>query len=205
MINNPAVVAELQSGRMRLVLLVEIDWPSGPVRVHTRVGEKFWDGKIWQGVGEMGQITGLASGKRIGQFTLVLNSPDISLLNETNKDGVVGRQVRMWMCSMDENRRINASNLIAFKYVSSVVNKPGKVHQVSISCGGPRDRFKSAKENHRFTSASFRERYPNDSYCDEIEALARGPLSGYEGSQRVGRVGGGPIPNGGSVGRMVDR
>lgn len=191
MIDNPTVLANLQSETMRLVVLVEVDTPSGLVNVHTRIGQKYWDGKIWQGVGELGQITGLASGKRVGQFTLVLNSPDISLLNETNQEGLIGRQVKLWLCSMNAHRRIDAANLIAFKYVSSIVNKPGKVHQVSITCGSARERFKSAKENHRFTSAAWRKRYPGDSYCDEIEALAKGPLSSYEGSQRVGRGVGG--------------
>ena len=205
MITDPIVLAALQQDIGRLLVLIYIDWQSGPVYVHSRVGQKRWDDKTWLGVGELGQISGLAAGMQVGQFTLILNSPDISLLNETNQDNVVGRSVKVYLAAMDEHRRIIATNLVAYKFISSVANKPGKVHQVSIECGGPRDRFKSAKTNARFSSAAWREKYPDDSYCDELEALAKGPLSSYSGNQSVGSSSSGGGRSRGSGARYQQR
>lgn len=47
----------LSSTRLNLILLVYMDWPSGPVRAHNRIGSLTWDGHEWLGVGAFGTIT----------------------------------------------------------------------------------------------------------------------------------------------------
>lgn len=190
MISNPVVLAALQADVKRLCVLVDCDWPSGPVYIHNRLGEKYWDNKVWHGIGEMGQISQLNAGGQSGEFNLTLNSADISLLNEANKDDAVGRAVKLYLAALDANRRIAGTDLIAYRFINSVGLKPGNVHQLNISCGAARMRRKTPQQVERLSAAAWRAVYPNDSYCDEVEALGKGPLSSYGGENAVGSDGG---------------
>lgn len=51
---NPAMTAVLATGVFQPSVLVFIDWPGDPVRVHSGVGVMSWDGYDWQGVGAHG-------------------------------------------------------------------------------------------------------------------------------------------------------
>lgn len=186
MITDPIILAALDADVKRLVVMSHIAWPTGDVFVHSRIGEKRFNSNTWIGIGEMGKISGLDSGAQISRFNLEFNSPDIVLLNEASKNDAIGSEVKLYLGAMDQNRRIVAAQLIAFKVVVEVNVLPGKIHGVSIACGGPRERYKTAKENNRFSAAAWRARYPDDSYCDDVEALAKGPLSSYSGVNAVG-------------------
>ena len=64
---DPATLAELAKPVFNPVILVYLDWPDAPVRVHSNVGTLSWDGHDWHGVGQFGDIrmpeedTGLAA------------------------------------------------------------------------------------------------------------------------------------------------
>lgn len=186
MIVDPLIIDAIEADVKRLIVLCYINWPTGAIRVHNRVGEKRWDNETWLGIGEMGQVSGIQGGSQIGSFNLTFNSPDISLLSEVNQDDAIGSEVKLYYGALDANRRISAAQLIAYRFVSDISTVPGKVHQAVIACGGARERFKNAKDYHRFSAAAWREKYPNDSYCDDVEALAKGPLSSYSGNNAVG-------------------
>jgi hypothetical protein len=49
------MIAEL-AGPFYPVVLVYLDWPTGPKRVHSSVGTITFDGHSWEGVGHFGQI-----------------------------------------------------------------------------------------------------------------------------------------------------
>lgn len=52
---DPALLAAL-SGPFNPVMLVYIDWPSSPIRVHSGLGTIIWGGHDWIGVGARGFI-----------------------------------------------------------------------------------------------------------------------------------------------------
>lgn len=52
---DAALIAAL-AGPFHPVVLVRVDWPGAPVRVHSGIGALSWDGFVWTGVGRHGEI-----------------------------------------------------------------------------------------------------------------------------------------------------
>jgi len=61
---DPATVAALGKTPIYPIVLLYLDWPSGPLRLHSNVGPLIYDGFTWTGVGAFGglQIPGEESG-----------------------------------------------------------------------------------------------------------------------------------------------
>lgn len=205
MITNPTILAEFDRNVARLLVLVFIDWPTGPVYLHSRIGEKRWDGQTWLGLGELGQISGLENGSQSGRLRLTLHTPDVAHTSEAVRDDAVGRSVKVYLAAMDDSRRITAAQLIAHKWIAATPLTHGKLHGIHIECGGPRERFRNAKNSQRLSSGSWRAQYPNDSYCDDVEELGKGPLPTYTGSAAVGGGGVGGGGRGGDGGTVKMR
>lgn len=186
MISDPLILDAMNSDVSRLLSLVYIDWPTAPVYLHTRVGEKYWDGQIWTGVGSLGSIDAATTGSQQGQINLVLNTVDLAVVNEAIKDDAVGREVKVYLACTDENRRIIAAELIIYRLIGDVNSETGNVHRIQLATEGARARFRSAKTYQRYSPKAWRKTHPNDSYCDDVEALAASGLSNSSGSHAVG-------------------
>jgi hypothetical protein len=53
---DPATLAALAQTPFYPVVFVYLDWPEGPVRVHSNVGTITWDGEDWTGIGNFGAL-----------------------------------------------------------------------------------------------------------------------------------------------------
>ncbi|GAB3021761.1 hypothetical protein [Bowmanella dokdonensis] len=189
MILNPTVEAALAQDEKRGLLMCHIEWPSGEVYTHSRVGEKRWDNRTWIGVGEFANIGTVESGVKTGRLSLQLRVNDEALLNEAIQDDAVGSAVRLYLGVMNEKRRITAVQLIHYGFVAATPVSYEPVPVISIEVAGHRERRNRPRENLRFSANAWRHRHPGDSYCDDVEALSKGPLNGYSGSNAVGRGG----------------
>lgn len=49
--------AALDSGKFYPIVLVHLDWPGGPIFVHSSIGSVAFDGETWTGVGALGSIS----------------------------------------------------------------------------------------------------------------------------------------------------
>jgi hypothetical protein len=54
---HPDTLAAIGQRGFHPTLLVFVDWPTGPVRVHSGLGVIAWAGVNWQGVGDLGGIS----------------------------------------------------------------------------------------------------------------------------------------------------
>lgn len=54
---TPETLAAISGAYFYHIWLVFIDWPSGPVRAHSGVGQINFGGNVWYGVGDFGKIT----------------------------------------------------------------------------------------------------------------------------------------------------
>lgn len=198
MISDPTILAAINSGDKEMLLLADIGWPTGNVYVHSRVGEKFWDNRKWIGVGQFGSIEPAATGTQLGDLMMMLQTIDLAIVNEAVSDNAVGSDVKIYLGCMDEHHRIIAAELLIYRFIGRVSTKTDVVKTVQLSLMGARARFRAAKSYLRYSAKSWRKLYPGDSYCDDVEALASGPLNSYEGSNKVG-VGIGRGERGGSA------
>jgi hypothetical protein len=172
------------------VLLVHIEWPTGPVFTHTGAGPQRWADETWYGTGEQGSIGIIKDGDTAGQLELTLVTNDPAMLAEVVGDDAAGSKVKIYLGALDENMRIAATQLIYSGFVNQTPISYDDPASISVDCVGIEYRWNQAKEHTRYTSAAQRSAYPTDSYCDDVEAIAKGPLSSYSASEKVGSSGG---------------
>jgi hypothetical protein len=174
------------------IALVQIEWPTGTVRAHNGAGPQIWGGYTWWGTGELGSIGVIKEGSAAGQIQLTLNTTDSAQIAEVVGDDAAGSEVRIYLAALDENMRIAAAQLMYLGFVNDTPVQYDDPPTISVDCVGVEYRWNSAREHSRYTSAHQRALYPTDSYCDDVEAIAKGPLSSYGGSNTVTSSGGRP-------------
>lgn len=187
MISNPTLLAAMSSDDPnKLLLLADINWPTGHVYIQSRIGEKFWNNRKWIGVGQYGSVERAQSGSQLGDLMMMLQTIDLAVVNDAVSDNAVARDVKIYLGCMDENRRIEAAELIIYRFIGNVGVDSDTVKKIQLSLVGARARFRAAKNYLRYSAKAWRKLYPGDSYCDDIEGLQSGPLSSYDGSNAVG-------------------
>lgn len=191
MISNPIILNAMNNDVSRLMFLADINWPTGHVYTHSRVGEKYWDGKTWIGVGQFAAIESATSGEQLGDMNMTLQTTELAIVNDAITDNAVGRDVKIYLACTDEFRRIIAAEIIIYRFIGRVSSETGPINTIQLSLMGARARFRSAKNHLRYSAKSWRKSYEGDSYCDDVEALASSPLNTYDGSNAVGKGGGG--------------
>lgn len=97
---NPAMTAVLATGVFQPSVLVFIDWPGDPVRVHSGIGTLTWGGHDWLGIGVHGMggritLPGEAQGMAATEGQAVLGGlpDDIDAILATDARGA---DVRVW-------------------------------------------------------------------------------------------------------------
>ena len=167
------------------IALVEVQWPTGPVLAHNGAGPQTWDGKTWWGTGELGSIGVIKEGNAAGQIQLTLRTNDSAQIAEVVRDDAAGSEVRIYLAALDANMRIAAAQLLYLGFVNKCPVQYNNPPTISIDCVGVEYRWNKAREHSRYTSANQRSLHPTDSYCDDVEAIAKGPLSSYGGGDAV--------------------
>lgn len=79
---DPDTLTEMAKPLWYPIMLVYLDWPSTPVRVHSGVGSISYDGETWLGVGAAGEISipGEGIGAVSGRATLTIYGETSALL-----------------------------------------------------------------------------------------------------------------------------
>jgi hypothetical protein len=167
------------------IALVQIEWPTGLVLAHNGAGPQTWDGKTWWGTGELGSIGVIKEGNAAGQIQLTLRTTDSAQIAEVVKDDAPGSEVRIYLAALDANMRIAAAQLMYLGFVNKSPVQYNNPPTISVDCVGVEYRWNNAREHSRYTSAHQRSLHPTDSYCDDVEAIAKGPLSSYSASNSV--------------------
>jgi len=99
----PELMAALESGTLKPVVLCFVDWPSGAVRAHSGSGPMTWDGHTWHGIAVGDQLAGMitlpneaASLAMVeGSATVGGSSDEIDGLLE-DAEAARGRTVQVW-------------------------------------------------------------------------------------------------------------
>lgn len=98
-------LAAVQLDVIRPVTLIEFDFPSGFVFVHTRLGTLPFDGQDYQGLGSLLEVSPLRGAEGLEAFGLTFRlsgmTPNLTaiVMGETYR----GRRVRLWQGLLDES------------------------------------------------------------------------------------------------------
>ena len=112
-----SVAEALQSDNVPLLVLVQLDFASGTVRV-CNAGYSFeWDGHVWTGLGNMGGISAVSEGEDLEMYgvTLTLSGVPPELIAVALGSGYQGRPATIWLAPLDSEYRLINDPSIIFK------------------------------------------------------------------------------------------
>lgn len=98
-----AVVTEVQKAKTRPILFVELDFTSGFTRMWTGIGDFTWDGKTWNGVGDLLGISPVEETDelRSAGLTVQLSGIPSALLATALGEDYQGRSAKVWLGFLD--------------------------------------------------------------------------------------------------------
>lgn len=186
---DPDIEALLSKPDKCCCIMGTIEWPSGTARFHNGAGPIQSDGKTFWGVANRGMVSVIKEGQA-PRVNLSLVTSDTSVLAETLKDDAAGGEVRLYLGVFNEDQQLVKKQLIYLGIVNSTPATYTAPPTINVECVSYTHRWSLPKRYTTYSAASQRAIHPNDSFLDDVEAVAKGPLSSYSGSNAVGGGGG---------------
>jgi hypothetical protein len=157
-----------------LVLLAEIEHPSGTARFWSGIGQLTWDGETWSGIGELGTITPIqhTSAIAIQEIEFTLSGADPAIV-ATLDDDVRNLSGRAWLAALDQSGKIIEDPIqivdSTLDFQSHKINDDGTA-TISITA---RSGFYSLERalDDVWSAEDQRKIYPDDSGLDMISKL----------------------------------
>lgn len=187
---DPQIEALLSANNKSACIMGSIVWPVGMVRFHNGVGTIPWEGENWYGVGGNGFVDIVTEGSS-PTVNLSLQSSDAGLVAEAITDDAAGGEVRLYLGVFNEHQQLVATQLVFLGIVNKSPVRYSAPPVITVEAVSYSHRWSLPKRYTTYSSGSQRAIYPNDSFFDDVEAIAKGPLNSYSGSNAVsGRASG---------------
>jgi len=169
-----ATETESKAQVMRPVLFAELDFASGPVRVHTGVGDLLHDGNTYLGVGSLGAITPIeeASDLAAHGVTLTLSGLDPSLVSIALSESYQGRSAELWIGFLDASYQLVADPAGPFKYrMDTMEITIGATAEISLSAES-RNAIWNRANNRLWTDQDHQADHSGDLFFDHVSSVA---------------------------------
>lgn len=113
---TPAQEAALADHQVRAVVLVEMNFPGGFLRVNNSAVNLQWDGFTWAGVGELGSIDAVSEGSSLEARGLSFSISGVNPANIAIALGqqYQGRSCKVWLATLTEAYAVNDSPSLIF-------------------------------------------------------------------------------------------
>jgi len=111
-----AAAAAIQNNNVPYLVLVELDFVEGFVRL-TNAGYDFpWNGYTWTGAGNLGSISAIEEGQDLQMYgcTLTLSGMSSDIISKCFGTGYSGRAATIWIAPLDSNYNILADPVVVF-------------------------------------------------------------------------------------------
>lgn len=158
-----------------VVSFVELDLPSGYLRLHTRTGTVTWGGNSFLGVGKLGVISEVTEDAqfRPSGITLTLSGVDSALLTAALTEKYHGRLCRVWKGLLDVDTfalvadpQLEFRGLMDFMKVSLGANSA----TITVTAEGENARWQR-HQGLMYTHESQQLTYPGDNGLDQVMAI----------------------------------
>lgn len=173
---TPAMQAQLAAALKRPIWLVECDFLNGTVYLASTPFAVTWNGKLWFGVGDLGQISPASESGTIqaANFTLALSGIPNYLLNDALNEVGPNQACKIWLGCLDANGNVIADPTQMFGGLMDVPTiKPGaETCTISITVETRAARMKTAKSR-RYTDADQQTDYPGDLGFQYVTAVTQ--------------------------------
>lgn len=158
-------LAQTTADTMTPILLAELEFPSGFVRVWSGYGNLIWNGNTFIGTGLLGNISPIeeTSEIRASGIKLSLSGIPSSLLAVALGEVRQGRSVKVWIAFLDALNAIIPDPYLAFSGRMDVpeILESGETSTISLSAESRLIDLEKPRER-RYTDQDQRIRYPDD-------------------------------------------
>jgi hypothetical protein len=169
-----AVQTQAAASQQTLVLLAELLFDSGAVRVWTGVGSLSWNSYTWSGTGLLGTVSppNESVDVRATNIQLRLSGIPSELLSVVLGEQYQGRPATIWQAYLDANGAIVADPFILFqgRMDTCEVHESGSTCSVSISAESHLVSLRRTVER-RYTDEDQKEQFAGDRGLEFIAAL----------------------------------
>ena len=173
---SPSLKAELKKTKLRPVLLLHTDFPSGEVCIWSGTGELSYGDKFFLGMGALMSIEAAAEtvDTRANGAALNLNGLDATLLAKALQDDYQGSACQAWLALLDDKGAIIGKPVTIFKGIldSDEITDDGKTATLRITAENRMSDHLRPRE-YRYTHQDQQTLYPevNDKGLEFIAAL----------------------------------
>lgn len=165
----------LQAGHVPLCILVELDWPSGMVRLCNASHTLTWGGHDWVGIGALGGIDPIEESgdvTKVAGLALRVSGIPTAYVAAVRTDNVQGRSVNVYLAPLTADHAFIADPVVVFS---------GRMDTLSLEVGATATIIVSAESRmadwdrprvRRYNQADQQLDYPADTGLRYVEALA---------------------------------
>jgi len=152
----------------RQVILVEIDFASAPIYVHSGFGELLFNGNTYYGISAFGNISVRNEETQLNpqRLTLTLNGVDKRFINEIQENlNYQNRDVYIWKALLDDNYKlIGTSGQLWYRGTTgnaTITEEPASTVSVSIDVNNFLAQW-NRPSNLRYNNKTWVNLYPGD-------------------------------------------
>jgi len=168
---TPTVEAAIEEPHVPYLIFVELDWPSGTVRVCNAPNTFPWNGFDWLGVGNLGGIDVIKEGAELQMYgiEMQLSGVNTALVQKALAEHYQGRAAKCWFAPLDPSTYVPLADPIGpFKYrmdVGSILR--GKNPIVSLTAESPMADFDRPRLR-RWTDEDQQSEHPGDTFFKRV-------------------------------------
>lgn len=175
----PALVEAVSQRVVEPINMLMIDWPSGPVYMHSGIGEILYDSQVWVGVGNLGALSAVRNDSNLGAATMTatLSGIDNDTITALVSEDVVNRVVDRYLGFIGEDGRL----IDAVKVFSGRIRVPGFGDRhgdeptITLEVVSKLVDWSKSRPD-RYTDESHRRNYPNDMFYQYVAQMAERSL-----------------------------
>lgn len=171
---DPATDAALDEPVKRPVILVELDFASGPIHAHSAVGDLAWNGKTFKGVGHYGKIVEIEETEALQSNPLQLELSGIKpeLWAISLGEEYRNRAARIWLGMLDADHRLTGEPIGPFTgKMDTMDGELGQTGSIVVTIESRMAEWERARVR-RYTHADQQAEYPDDFGLEFVSAVA---------------------------------
>lgn len=153
--------------------IVELDFDGDPVHAWGGIGDLSWDGKVWTGVGNMGEIGSIQASAKgvIPSLELSLLGIEPNMLTVATQEKYRGRNGRVWLACFLENMEMADTPALYFAgEISTMSLVDGQDRRIRVVIDSRMALLKQSKPRYR-TDEDQQRRHPGDLFFNFTPAV----------------------------------
>lgn len=168
--------AEVQEEKLKPIAMVELEFDSGMFRVWSGIGPLSWDGKVFEGVGTLGEIGPIEETielRAVGA-NLTLSGIPGDVLAKANAESWQGRPARIYFAALESTSAgrsfVGEPKQLFEGFMDQMNLIEGEQAAIQLACESTAIDHERTRAR-RYTSEDLRAANPGDAFADQVAAL----------------------------------